>query len=128
MISWMREPGFCHTERTSNMSSEKNSGVTRRDAIKSLAAAGALAGVPLVHAGEDNLIQVALVGCGGRGTGAAENALQSSGGPTRLVAMADVFQDRLTSSHGILQRALGRQVDVPAARRFVGFNAYRQAM
>lgn len=112
------------------MSSKKTTGVTRRDMIKtsSLAAAGALAGVPLVHAGENNLIQVALVGCGGRGTGAAENALQSSGGPTRLVAMADAFQTRLNTSHGILQRALGRQVDVPEARRFVGLSAYRQAM
>jgi predicted dehydrogenase len=113
------------------MSERKKNGMSRRDLMKATgaaAAAGALAGVPLVHAGESNLIQVALVGCGGRGTGAAEDALRASGGPTRLIAMADVFQNRLTTSHGILERAMGRQVDVPMARRFIGFNAYRQAM
>jgi hypothetical protein len=58
------------------------------------AAAGALAGValPYVHAAESNTIQVALIGCGGRGTGAANNALSVSNGPVKLVAMADVSQ------------------------------------
>jgi hypothetical protein len=52
-----------------------------------------LAGIALPHvfAAEDNTIQFALVGCGGRGTGAAENALGIKNGPTKLVAMADVF-------------------------------------
>jgi predicted dehydrogenase len=111
------------------MSSKKTSGLSRRDVIKTggIAAAGALAGVPFVHAQENNTIQVALVGCGGRGTGAAENALSTTG-PTRLVAMADVFNTRLQNSHGILQRAFNRQVDVPEARRFVGFDGYRRAM
>ena len=51
----------------------------------------ALAGIalPHVHAAENNTIQVALVGCGGRGTGAAINALSVKNGPTKLVAMAD---------------------------------------
>jgi predicted dehydrogenase len=111
----------------------KNDGLSRRDVIKTtgtVAAASALAGVilPQVHAGESNTIQLALVGCGGRGTGAAANALQSTGGPTRLVAMADVFTNRLESSHGNLQREFQRAVDVPQERRFIGFNAYRQAM
>jgi predicted dehydrogenase len=114
------------------MSSKKKSGLTRRDAIKTggVAAASAFAGmsVPLVHAQENNVIQLALIGCGGRGTGAAENALRSSGGPTRLVAMADVFAGRLNTSHAHLQRELMRQVDVPEARRFVGFDGYRRAM
>ncbi len=114
------------------MSSKHNSGLSRRDIMKTggVAAASALASVaiPQVHAGENNTIQIALVGCGGRGTGAAENALSATGGPTRLVAMADVFPGRLTSSHTILQRALPQRVDVPEARRFVGFDGYRRAM
>ena len=58
-----------------------------------IAAASALGlgAVPAVHAAENNTIKVALVGCGGRGTGAAINALSTKSGPTELVAMADVF-------------------------------------
>ena len=67
-----------------------------------LAAVSALAGttIPYVHAAENNTIQVALIGCGGRGTGAAVNALsvKPENGPTKLVAMADVFENRLNSS------------------------------
>jgi predicted dehydrogenase len=84
--------------------------------------------VPAVHAAENNTIQIALVGCGGRGTGAAENALASRQGPTKLVAMADVFPEKLGHSHTSLQRRRGPQVDVPEARRFIGFDAYRHAM
>ena len=65
-------------------------------------AASALAGVaiPAVHAGENHTIQIALVGCGGRGTGAAANALSTKSGPIKLVAMADVFEHRLRELRG----------------------------
>src|SRR5579883_1922719 len=65
-----------------------------------LAAVSALAGVtvPNVHASGSDTIQVALIGCGGRGTGAAGDALSTKSGPIKLVAMADVFEDRLSSS------------------------------
>jgi predicted dehydrogenase len=114
------------------LSDSTNSGLTRRDLMKKtgqLAVASALAGVtiPYVHASEDSTIQVALVGCGGRGTGAAENALASKEGPTKLVAMADVFADRLASSHDSLKK-IGKQVDVPEDRRFIGFDGYKKAM
>ncbi|HIQ22777.1 MAG TPA: Gfo/Idh/MocA family oxidoreductase [Planctomycetes bacterium] len=79
------------------------------------------------YAGEDNTIRVALVGCGGRGTGAAANAL-STEGPTKLVAMADVFESRLQSSLKRLSGQFGKQVDVPPDRQFVGFDAYRKAI
>ena len=71
-----------------------------------LAAASALAGsrAPRVHAAEDNTIQVALIGCGGRGTGAAANALSVQNGPIKLVAMADVFEDRLKASYESLKQ------------------------
>jgi predicted dehydrogenase len=95
-----------------------------------LAVASALAGValPAVHAAEDNTIRVALVGCGGRGTGAANNALQTRFGPIKLVAMADVFKDRLDSSYDSLQRDHARQVEVPPKQRFIGFDAYKEAI
>jgi hypothetical protein len=64
-------------------------------------AGSALAGILLsrAYAGEDSTIRLALVGCGGRGSGAVGNALSSQTGPTKLIAMADVFDDRLTKSH-----------------------------
>lgn len=123
---------------------------SRRDFLKTtgqLAAASALAGValPHVHAAENNTIQLALVGCGNRGAGAVANALSAGGlvlddgtprppatggatGPVKLVAMADLRQDRLDEKHAALQQSLGTGVDVPPERRFRGFDAYRQAM
>src|SRR5580704_13812979 len=101
-----------------------NSNLSRRKVLiktGQVAVATALAGIelPAVHAAGNELIKIALVGCGGRGTGAAENALATPGGPTRLVAMADVFQTRLTSSYNALnQGARIPQVDVPQDRRF----------
>jgi predicted dehydrogenase len=83
---------------------------------------------PLVHAGGADLIQVALVGCGGRGGGAAVNALATKSGPIKLVAMADVFEDRLNPTYDNLVQAGGAQVDVPKERRFIGFDAYKHAM
>ena len=76
------------------MSTPQQSRTTRRRFIQrsgQAAAASALAAatVPRVHAAEDNTIGVALIGCGGRGTGAAANALAVANGPTKLLAMAD---------------------------------------
>src|SRR5229473_7265843 len=106
---------------------------SRREFIKNtgkIAAASALAGVaiPHVHAAENNTIQVALVGCGGRGSGAAGNALSTRNGPIKLVAMADVFPERLNSSYETLQKQFADKVEVPEDRKFVGFDAYQKAM
>ena len=107
---------------------------SRRDFIKqtgSLAAASALAGValPRVHAAGSDLIQVALIGCGGRGTGAADNALSTARqGPIKLVAMAEVFEGKLNRSVESLRRKFTDQFDVPAERRFLGFEGYKKAM
>ena len=84
--------------------------------------------VPKVHAAEDNTIQVALVGCGGRGGGAADNALSIDRGPMKLVAMADVFQHRLDGAYNALAKRHSARVDVPNDRKFIGFDAYRKAM
>jgi predicted dehydrogenase len=106
---------------------------TRRELLANTTrAAGisALAGIALPHvfAAENNTIQVALVGCGGRGTGAAINALSVTNGPTKLVAMADVVPKNLNDNYDKLATQFGAQVDVPPERRFLGFEAYRQAM
>src|SRR5436190_154790 len=112
-----------------------NNQTSRREFIKNtgkIAAASALAGValPHVHAAENNTIQVALVGCGGRGTGAVGDALSVKNGPIKLVAMADVFENRLKSSYDALKRSkeFGKLVEVPEDRRFIGFDAYQKAM
>ena len=95
-----------------------------------LVAGSVLGGVVLsrAYAGEDNTIRIALVGCGGRGSGAAGNALSSRTGPTKLIAMADVFENRLATSYKNLSKQFAQQVDVPPERRFVGFDAYRKAI
>lgn len=94
------------------------------------AALSALAGValPHVHAAVDNTIRLAIVGCGGRGTGAVGNALSAPGGPVKLIAMADVFEDKLARSHQALSDQFGEKVDVPAERQFLGFDAYKKAI
>jgi len=112
---------------------EPKNGATRRDFLKTtgqVAAASALAGVaiPSVHAGEDNTIRVALIGCGGRGTGAAANALAAKGGPLKLVAMADVFKEKLDASLDAIKGEHSDKVDVPEDRKFIGFDGYKQAM
>src|SRR5436190_3778793 len=105
---------------------------SRRDFLKTtgLVAASAFsqAAVPLVHAGESNTIPVALIGCGGRGTGAAANALSTKSGPIKLVAMADVFDDKLKSSFTNLNKNFQAQMDVPEDRKFIGFDGYQKAM
>lgn len=117
------------------MSDKTQSGLSRRELLKTsgkIAAASALAGasIPHVHASESNTIQLALVGCGGRGTGAVFDALSTTHGPTKLVAMADVFEDKLNPSYEHINKQYGenKQVDVPPERRFIGFDGYKQAM
>ncbi len=94
------------------------------------AAVSALAGIkiPFVHAAEDSTIEIALVGCGGRGTGAADNALRVSGPPLKLVAMADVSKGKLDASLQNLKTQHAEKVDVPADRQFVGFDGFKHAM
>jgi predicted dehydrogenase len=105
----------------------------RREFIKTSAksaAVSALAGIaiPAVHAAGTDLIQIALVGCGGRGGGAAANALSVKRGPVKLVAMADIFPERLANDLNKLQQRFPSQVDVPKDRQFIGFDAYQKAM
>src|SRR5512133_1887233 len=133
------------------MNASQKSHPSRREFIKTtsqIAAASALAGIalPNVHAAGDNTIRLALIGCGGRGSGAVANAMSAgglvlgddsgtaraigsgAGGPVKLVAMADLRQDRLDSSYANLRQSLGERIDAPPERRFLGFDAYRHAI
>src|SRR6185436_10085858 len=109
-----------------------NSVTTRREFMKTtgrIAAASALAGVaiPHVHAAGNETIQLALIGCGGRGTGAASDAL-STKGPVKLVAMADVFENKLRGSYDALKSKGSDRVAVPDDHKFIGFDGYKKAM
>ncbi len=106
---------------------------TRREFIKTtgkLAAGTALANValPHVHAAGSDLIRIALIGAGGRGSGAAQNALSVKRGPVKLVAVGDVFGERLQKTLSGLQQKFAGQTDVPPDRQFIGFDAYKNAM
>ncbi len=115
------------------MSRNKTIIPSRREFLQAtggLAAATMLSGfkLPEVHIGGSDLIQVALVGCGGRGGGAAVNAVSTTSGPIKLVAMADVFADRLNSTFTNLKQNIADKMDVPEDRKFIGFDAYKHAM
>jgi myo-inositol 2-dehydrogenase / D-chiro-inositol 1-dehydrogenase len=116
----------------------------RRSFIKTSAAltGGAmLSGLPLAQAAHnlvDDTIRVALIGCGGRGTGAALQALLTKQN-VKLVAMADAFQQRLDDAYKAItadeisdwsgvEGSVKHRVDVPVERRYVGFDAYKKAM
>src|SRR5688572_20984506 len=68
-------------------------------------------------------LKIGLIGCGGRGSGAAEQAL-SADKNVMLTAMADVFEDRLTRSHDALKKQAGERVQVTPEKTFIGLDAY----
>ncbi len=113
----------------------KTPGTSRREFVKTstLAASGAIAAAvklfPAVHAAGNDLIKVGLIGCGGRGTGAASQALMADS-RVQLTAMGDAFEDRLQLSLKSLNKMEGLEskIDVPPERQFVGFDAYKQVL
>ncbi len=115
------------------MTDTKTPHPSRRQFLKSsgqVAAATTLAAAPAVHAAQDDTIRVALVGCGGRGTGAARQALSVSGGPIKLVALGDVFENNLNGTYTTLSEneQVGERVEVSEEHKFIGFDAYKNAM
>ena len=108
--------------------------LNRRDFLRTtsaaVAGAGVLGGLSVersAFAASSDTLKLALIGCGGRGSGAAGQAL-STDGPVKLIAMADVFKDRLQGSLSTLQEKFKDKVDVPPDRQFIGFDAYKQAI
>src|SRR5262249_11762337 len=115
---------------------------TRRDFLKTSAAVTAgvaattLAYPGAVHAGGNDVMKVGLIGCGGRGTGAAENVLHSAKG-VELIAVGDYFQDNANSCRNHLMdfgakddtvKSLGNKVDVSQDRCFSGLDAYQKVI
>lgn len=88
---------------------------------------GAQAAMPGVHRSGNDILKVGLIGCGGRGTGAAHDALNAD--PyTQITVLADLFPDRLPSCLESLEKAFPDRVKVPAENQFHGFDAYKQVM
>jgi len=107
---------------------------SRREFLKNTGKAAAASSLlasaaPRVHAAENNSIRVVLIGCGGRGTGAALNCLSVENGP-KLVGLADVFDKNLNSTYASLSgnKDVGSKVDVPEEHKFIGFDAYKKVM
>jgi len=105
-------------------------GTSRRDFLKVGTAAVALTSavrIPGVYAAGSDVIRVGLIGCGGRGTGAADDVLNADAG-VRLVALADVFRERLDMTLETVKTKHPAKVDVPQDRRFVGLDAYEKLL
>jgi len=112
---------------------ETNRKPTRRAMLQ---AGGAAAGVAMAasiahtaHAADDQTIRLALIGCGGRGTGAVSDALSVTGcGPVKLYAAADIQENPMQVRLAALQKRFADRIDVPKERQFIGFDAYRKAI
>jgi predicted dehydrogenase len=122
------------------MSTDSSNRPSRRDFMKqSSLLAGGLIVAPMLSkanyfSGSDDVIKIALIGCGGRGTGAAMQALLTNQN-VKLVAMADAFGDRLEKCYKALtadgkngEKSVKSRVDVPEERKFIGFDAYQKAI
>jgi predicted dehydrogenase len=119
---------------------------SRRTFLKSSTAAAGVAALGTLgiarsaHAAGSGTLKVGLIGCGGRGSGAAANAMNAGesanglvkggarGGDVKLVAMGDIFADRLEGALGRLKKMKPEQVDVPPERQFIGFDAYQKVI
>jgi predicted dehydrogenase len=112
---------------------KKKSSNSRRDFLKSSLAVGAgaaLAGslnARMAHAAGNDTIKVALVGAGGRGTGAVAQ-LMNADKNLKLIAVADAFEDRAKGSLERLRKQYGEQVEVPEDHVFIGLKGYQQAV
>src|SRR5256885_10888109 len=108
---------------------------TRRDFPKkpsTAVAGGALLGSLSVergaHAAGSDTLRIALIGCGGRGSGAADQALNAGGNGVKLIAMADAFKDRLDGSFSELKKKHQDKVEISDDHKFVGFDEYKAAI
>ena len=91
-------------------------------------AAASLAGFPMIGRSQaPEPLKLALVGCGGRGAGAADQALTADGN-VKLVAVADLFPEKLAIGLKALQSRHTERVEVPVERQFVGLDAYKHAI
>jgi myo-inositol 2-dehydrogenase / D-chiro-inositol 1-dehydrogenase len=111
-----------------SLTREPGDGLSRRAFLQGAALTAVAVNARATDAGlGDRTVTVALVGCGGRGAGAARQAL-STQGPVKLVAMADAFRDRLDQCHRTLAEHVPSGLEVPEENKYVGFDAYRKAI
>jgi myo-inositol 2-dehydrogenase / D-chiro-inositol 1-dehydrogenase len=113
------------TERTNS-----NNSLTRRDFLKTTAAASLAAAIPGnlgLHAGGTDSFRVGVIGCGGRGTGAAIDCVSSSEG-VEVVALFDAFQDRVDSSLKRLQEKIPGKIKVTPETCFTGLDGYKKLL
>jgi predicted dehydrogenase len=110
------------------MEHKVNTAINRRDFVKTAATASVLAAFPArfnVFAAGSDAIKVGVIGCGGRGTGAAIDCLKAAQG-VEIVALGDLVPDRVESALARLNKEFSGRVKVPADRRFTGFDNYKQ--
>lgn len=114
-----------------NRKDAANGLLNRRDFLKTSAASAAtaalLASGNYAHAQGSDTIRIGLIGCGGRGTGAAGNATSLSQG-VEVIAMADMFEDHVTRSKRSLKEAIGDKYKVTDDRTFIGFDAHKKLL
>ncbi len=115
-----------------SQSSSQPSRTSRRDFLQKSAALAGAATVTLplarsAHAAGSDVIKIGLIGCGGRGCGAAVNAM-NAGKDIRLVAMADLFEAKVNAGRSRLQRSKGDQVAVDDDHLFFGFDGYEKVL
>ncbi len=111
-------------------SSVSSPSTTRRRFIKTASAAAVITGLDWqrsAHAAGSDEIRIALIGCGGRGAGAANQALSTEAN-VRLVAMADAFRDRLDVAYNSLTKLHKDRVSVADDQKFIGLDAYQKAI
>ena len=109
------------------------SSLTRRDFLKTSATAAATVGVAglsvsrFAHAAGSDALRVGMIGAGGRNTGAGAQALKADKG-AKLVAICDIFMDRVRGAREAIRNECGEQVQVPDNQCFAGFDAYKQVI
>ena len=116
---------------TSQPINSESGAASRRDFLRTSSLLGAAMAVGAAdsgaHAAGNGTIRVGLIGCGGRGTGAASNAM-AAGKDIKLVALGDMFRERLDESRDQLRNEGGERFDVSDDRCFVGFDAYKRVI
>ncbi|NQT88429.1 Gfo/Idh/MocA family oxidoreductase [bacterium] len=101
---------------------------SRRTFLKQAGGAVAVGLAAGAYAAPDETVRLALIGCGGRGTGAVVDAFAYTSGPVKLHAMADLFDAKVQAKRTHLMKIAKDKMDVPPERCFVGFDAYRKAI
>jgi predicted dehydrogenase len=122
----MNSTSLSDPNRTTRREFLKTSGTVLAGATLASAVTGCQTAKP-GHVTDNHTIKLALVGCGGRGTGATAQAL-STQGATKLWAMADVFEQRLQSTLANLKPGHEKQLEVPPERQFIGLDGYKKAI